>query len=361
MKNNSLSKLINLAFVGFVLLLSLSSLAQSPGNVSTNLSVWLKANVGVSGTTNVSSWADQSGNGNNAIQNTPANQPALLSDDINSYPSINFSTSDNHIMTFSSPLVNLNTTVFTVATPKENSNWRTMFRGNIEDHPLIIGSGNNQLGYYDNNNVGFKYSGFNWNVNETALVALEMRSGDVNFRKNGTQGASINSIDLTSRSLDHFGNFQGGNQEFGRINETVIYNGATPLTNTEKNKIESYLAIKYAITLNHDYLSSSGTVIWNQTSNSSYHNDVAGIGRDDASGLSQEESKSINSNSKLTMQQPSGFSSDNAYLVWGKNTAPNGTNNSNVPAPYVKRLNRIWKTTVLDLQERLIFPLTWNN
>ena len=76
-------RLIQTTLLATVTLLSFSIFAQSPGNVSTNLSAWYKADAGVTGTTNVSLWADQSGNGNNAIQNTTANQPALVTGDIN--------------------------------------------------------------------------------------------------------------------------------------------------------------------------------------------------------------------------------------------------------------------------------------
>jgi hypothetical protein len=39
-----------------------------------------------------------------------------------------------------------------------------MFRGNTGDHPLIIEAGSNRLGYYDNGDGNFKYSGFDWNA-----------------------------------------------------------------------------------------------------------------------------------------------------------------------------------------------------
>ena len=34
-------------------------------------------------------------------------------------------------------------------------NWRTLLRGLANDHPVLIQNGANNLGYYENDNVGF--------------------------------------------------------------------------------------------------------------------------------------------------------------------------------------------------------------
>ena len=141
-----------------------------PGGLS-GLIFWVKGGVGVTGTTNVSNWADQSGSANNATQGTGANQPALVTNDINFNSSINFYQGSS-IMSITIPPANLNATVFTVAVPTVNSDWRTMFRGASSDHPMIVESGATRLGYYDNDNAGFNFSGFTWLQNEIALVDL---------------------------------------------------------------------------------------------------------------------------------------------------------------------------------------------
>lgn len=317
---------------------------QAPGNVSSNLQIWYKADSGVTGTSNVSNWADISGNGNDASQGTMANQPSLLNNEVNLNPSIHFS-ANSHFFNISTPPANLNTTVFTIASPAVNSTWRTMFRGVINDHPLLIESGSDRMGYYDNGNGNFKYSGFDWEENEKAVVALEMRAGDINYRKNGTQGSSITTIDLSSRNLDYFGNYQGGNQRFGKISETVIYNSVTALSTTDKEKVESYLAIKYGITLSHNYLASDGTVVWDTSSNLTYGNNIAGIARDDSTRLLQLKSKSVHGGASVTMDQSaSGFVADKDYIIWGHDGGNNTSNN--VPANYVLRTTRVWKIAI---------------
>lgn len=315
-----------------------------PGGVI-GLAFWVKGDVGVTGTTDVSEWADQSGNSNHAVQAVVANQPTLVNNDINFHSSINFATGTD-IFGLTNPPLDLNSTVFTVGVPTANGQWRTMFRGAAGggDHPLIVEQGNIRLGYFDNDNVGFKPSGFNWLQNEVAIVGLEMRSGDVNFRKNGAQGASINTIGLTTQRLDFFGNYQGTNQQFGRIAETIIYNGITPLSTTDKEKIESYLGIKYGVTLSHDYIASDATVVWSTTTNAAYHNNVAGIGRDDNSSLDQQRSISWNATAGLIMDKGSAFASDQTFIVWGND----GTTGAsyNVPTGYILRSGRTWKVAV---------------
>ena len=62
----------------------------SPGNLS-GLSLWLKADAGVTlSGSNVTAWADQSGNGNNASANS-GEEPTFASSFSNSKPAIEFS------------------------------------------------------------------------------------------------------------------------------------------------------------------------------------------------------------------------------------------------------------------------------
>lgn len=51
--------------------------------------------------------------------------------------------------------------------------------------------------------------------------------------------------------------------------------------------MESYLAVKYGITLNNSYLDSEGNLIWDKDENLGYHHRVTAIGSDAASALYQ--------------------------------------------------------------------------
>lgn len=64
----------------------------SPKSIS-NLVLWLRADLGTNTTTGgaaVTSWADQSGNGNNAAQGTAANQPTYVTNSANGRPGVHF-------------------------------------------------------------------------------------------------------------------------------------------------------------------------------------------------------------------------------------------------------------------------------
>ncbi|HAI18447.1 MAG TPA: MAM protein, partial [Xanthomarina gelatinilytica] len=71
----------------------------------------------------------------------------------------------------------------------------------------------------------------------------------------------------------------------------------------ERNRIQSYLAIKYGITLgvngtSQDYVDSAGNIIWDANTGVAaedvFNYDIAGIGRDDDSDLLQKQSRSVN-------------------------------------------------------------------
>jgi hypothetical protein len=323
------------------------SLAQNINTLiaSQNPVFWVRASTGTTGSPDINTWADQSGTGSNAIQNTIANQPTLVATSLNGNPVIDFS-GNTDVLSITNPPANLNSTIFTVGIPTINSSWRTMFRGTTSDHPIIVQSGGTQLGYFDNDNVGFRPSGFTWLQNEPAVVAAELRSGDVNFRKNGTQGASITNIDLTGLSLNFFGNFQSGGQRFGQIAETIIFNSLTPLTTNEKEIIESYLGAKYGITLTHNYLASTGLIYWDITTNTGFNNRITVIGKDDAIGLDQRNSKSAATSSVVRIEKENtgtAFGTNLDFFAIGDDNGLLQATTNNVNPSYPMRVTRIWR------------------
>lgn len=128
-------------------------------------------------------------------------------------------------------------------------------------------------------------------------VELYLNSNQVGDTTN--DAADFSTVNNTKYWL---GRSQYWNGSFdGRIAEVITYsatNNDGDLTQA-RNRIQSYLAIKYGITLgingtSQDYVDSDGTVIWDQSANSGYNYDIAGIGRDDASELNQKQSRSVN-------------------------------------------------------------------
>ncbi|WP_246281153.1 hypothetical protein [Saccharibacillus qingshengii] len=91
----------------------------------------------------------------------------------------------------------------------------------------------------------------------------------------------------------------------GSISEMLVFN--RKLTDDEREQVNSYLAIKYGITLtgddleNVDYVASDGSPIWDADDNTGYGYRITGIGRDAQSGLNQKQSKSQNNGALVTL------------------------------------------------------------
>lgn len=147
-------------------------------------------------------------------------------------------------------------------------------------------------------------------------------SSDIEYRRYAlTVGADFQDRDYP---------YENGNKVFdGDINEVLIYDYAVNIE--ERERIESYLAIKYGITLNHDYKFSNGQVIY---TNDAYKYDIAGLATDGGWNLKQKVSSSINKStyesSDVVIATILDFTSSNSLdrrtslangqaLVWGKN------------------------------------------
>jgi hypothetical protein len=150
----------------------------------------------------------------------------------------------------------------------------------------------------------------------------------------------------------------------GNISELIIYKTGTPSSQGGNldpvliSKIETYLAVKYGVTLFNNFIASDGTIIYNVADG--FGNRVFGIARDDVQSLNQKVSNSIHDGAILTLGAANTLSSsnaahpgglmDNTYLLIGDN---NLTGLETVtgsgdcpPPPLVDNLtNRIWKVT----------------
>ena len=110
------------------------------------------------------------------------------------------------------------------------------------------------------------------------------------------------------------------------ISEFILYEKI--LKEGEIVKVESYLALKYGITLQRNYINSSNDVVWNYKIDSAWSNNIAGIARDDRATLYQKQSTSSNLPGKLVIgidkietlnSRNTGQLDDRNYLIWGDN------------------------------------------
>ncbi|MBO0323882.1 hypothetical protein J0X14_16345, partial [Muricauda sp. CAU 1633] len=165
----------------------------------------------------------------------------------------------------------------------------------------------------------------------------------------------------------------------GHIAEILLMDGIADVNHIQR--MESYLAIKYGITLNSsgtlgsingndsfNYLAADGTTIW--MFDATYPYDIAGIGKDrfnDAGAhrlrynLHQRISKSVNAEARVTISTNMDFSEDNLddartpidarhfspiehnYLVWGNDHASMLVTALNNPVGVDGRIQRRWK------------------
>ena len=134
--------------------------------------------------------------------------------------------------------------------------------------------------------------------------------------------------------------------------EHMFFN--TTLSAAQVNRVHSYVAIKYGITLSTSYVASSGSTVF--TTAAPYNNNIIGIGRDDVSALLQKQSHNQDDSVRIyagtlaaTNTANTGtFSSDQSFVIAGATTDPlNAKYASAKPRPVgiYSRLEREWQIT----------------
>ncbi len=212
-----------------------------------------------------------------------------------------------------------------------------------------------------NNNLRFTHSS---RVNIVSSTGKHggLTISDLNGANQTLNNNSINSDFLTigarrastGGSLGRFFN--------GSISEVILVDGG--LNSTQMQRIRSYLASKYGVTLSddsntagldeRDYTATDGSVYWNYSANSGYHHNITVIGKDNQTGLNQRRSISTDSdagsntgNAMLILDNNTSFSANLSYLAAGHNGTfipnPGGADFFDVPFGIQSRLKRVWK------------------
>ena len=120
---------------------------------------------------------------------------------------------------------------------------------------------------------------------------------------------------------------QFGNNTFkGYAPELIVF--GRMLTPQERKQVESFLAVKYGITLKGSYLDSEGNLLWDIAENEAYHHRVTAFGTDAAGSLIQplsttsyEEShmySALKDNGTYYDSNPYNLSSASRLLVMGR-------------------------------------------
>jgi|GEM_PF-1476507 len=139
------------------------------------------------------------------------------------------------------------------------------------------------------------------------------------------------------------------NKDFINSNNKILEFIYIPevLGELEREKISTYLSVKYGISLSDSYyISSVGDTIFDPRENIKFSYNITAIGRDDSYGLYQK--KSINSASKeLTIGVDSSKTfTNNSFLLWsdnGKSTFLKKESSNEE----LHRIEKVWKTNIL--------------
>lgn len=229
----------------------------------------------------------------------------------------------------------------------------------LHGHISGAAAGLNDPGY-DVNDFGSSAGLGTWKRNGGSLAAVEAHTTKkqiISAWSSAGGGTTLNRFFGGQRDHSSSG-FMGSPRDWkGPVGELIGY--TTKVTATERQKIHSYLAVKYGVTLTEDYLSTGGTTIYSTTA--PYNNHIIGIGRDDTEALYQKQSHQdddtvriyVSSLAAMNASNAGTFASDISYVMMGANTGKlctTGNAMSEIPTGLTNclitsRLEREWKVT----------------
>jgi hypothetical protein len=356
-----------------------------PGGVYYEQKLWFAADtgalaLGVPATSgeSVGNWLDIGNLGQDAQSDNPDKSLPVIQDAvINYHPALYF----NGSATLLAPSINMAfgnnaRSVFAVAISENTSGWNYLYGGgsfdaartgrgfdigkeSASDDALLL---THRVAAQQVNLTGF------WNNG-----ALRIIKADVNNQNLALSSDNYLNIEGTSAVNTILGthivlgaNSRGDNADAynqhwtGYIAEIIAFNRF--ITNTDRDKILSYLAIKYGITLRTgietaSYLNSTADIVW--LADPLFSNRVTGIGRDDFSRLHQKQSRSSEAGDIVSMSKgpirlannlnTEVFDADKSFVMWadnGDSLHATGNNDYGITADLEHiqaRIGRIWK------------------
>ncbi len=385
-----------------------NTISIGPGGINTDLQLWLKANDGAGSTDGqaLSTWSDQAFS-NDATVNTAGQEPTWrdnVNTNVNFNPVVDF---DNSFSTFNNdgndytPLPQeflegsggfYTDDIFFVVIPDttidigfhDNGYFMDCFTGDanpgddIDQDVTGIGFGAYSARFTDEIISYAQATETDYGVAETNTASSYDNIGIINARNNTALNGMelyynsnlIHNVEVNAGTFTNFNDTRywiGRSQVFrssmdARVVEIITYS-ARKNNATERNRIESYLGLKYGITLgangtSKNYFDSSSNVIWDITANSGYNYDIAGIARDDGSDFIQKQSKSINPTAVVSIglgdvtltnnANSNTFNADRDYLIWGHD----GNAMTTAPASSDITIN-LGPTTVTTITQRV--------
>ncbi|MBS1917908.1 MAG: T9SS type A sorting domain-containing protein [Bacteroidetes bacterium] len=321
----------------------------APGGVTTNLSVWLSADSNYA-TGSTATWTGRNSTGYKVTQSTTAKQPSVNATGMNFNPSLTFASASSQEMNSGSTIPKL--AVVSTNSTAGASQFLVFNPTTVSGNPynFAANSGSVYVNGYNLSSPGTLYIN-NKNYTSASLTptagSITLFSSSANNSQSGNaglngnissiaNGGSINSGGTTPLNVGSGG---GGNYFNGGIGELIIYSDTLGSLSNNMSRINSYLAIKYGITLGTagspvNYINTKSATVW--TGSTGYQNNIAGIGYDGNETLNQKQSRSVNkgdgtnigskqvtiglgSIASSNAANTNTFSKDTSFLIWGDN------------------------------------------
>lgn len=358
--NNALQELTN-ARTGLILVNG-GSIA-GPGGVGTP-TLWLRSDLGMEVTSGqkVSIWEDQGSKVNNAIQDEVDNQPTYWDDknhNINFNPVLEYdgmktfmNLDVNKLPQGKSPrsIITVSKTSkpgginYIISWGAQTSGYTGigMLQNNTRGGLTTFNSDKNQTLYTAEGFMGTTFpneqfvtwTGGDTGINQARLYSKMKQVQQLNdwgkdnvklWDTGNSGGAVVGKLIPAATGIEHWQ---------GTIEEIIVYDYA--LTDEERQKVSTYLAIKYGYTLDqttaNSYVDSNMATIWDSSVNAVYTHRVTSIGRDDQSNLLQKQAKAQELGATLTVAlgnsiedtnsaNQNSFSNESSFFTFGDNGA----------------------------------------
>lgn len=350
--------------------------AVAPGGVSNNVKAWFDASNGTSTTTDGAAMGTWSNNITNpgvpSITSSGTARPKYQANEINFNPVIEFDGVNDYLdqtSTLGSDLFGTTgNTVFMMHRFRSGLVYFKWEQGSTSSPRVgFERSGSNVRFDFPNDNGASQTVGTTNFSGVGEIVTAHHNSGTSTLRVNGN-------VDVTNTTSGTFNNstnqqFIIASNDFGNplgfcdmdYAELIIYDAG--LSVTDMKKVESYMAIKYGVTMGGNgsglgYISPYGASVWDAAT--SYHNDVTGIAKDAVvQVLDQPKSQSINTGSTMpftiahnSIASPTSIATDNSYVLVGHD---NGDVANNTIVSYTHA------TTAIQVQLNRIFRVQTTN
>ncbi len=362
----------------------------APGGVNAGLETWLRADMGTTGVASMTGWANQASggtatnlNGNPSLNTTNTGYnynyyidfaaPAATLDGgvaasrqcvlLNGYSGINGVNFASVFFAFQlNDLTRVNTHCATVKGVTMASPANGTWHGDANGATASI-----LLEAYDITDFGTSAIAGTWQRNQANIASNSNHSSTKHILSAVCQTGGSTTLNAFLGGQDDqtpASSFSGHTRDWkGPAAEIIGYTSA--LTPTQRQRVDTYLAIKYGITLPNNYLSTTGSTIF--TVAAPYNNNIIGIGRDDSEALTQKQSHYDDDNTRIyisslaAMNASNGgtFSNDVSYVVIGDNNGaycatvaacaevPTGLTNCTL----YSRIEREWKTTRTNMAQ----------